>query len=375
MKVTIFAIGVLIMTKDTKYNFVKNEIMNWIIEGKVKPGEKIWSENQMMKIFNVSRHTIRQAVGELVNEGWLYREQGAGTFCKAIEQPVKESSDKNIGLITTYISDYIFPSIIRGIEQYVTSKGYSLVFASTNNDVEKEKMCLQMMMSKNLDGLIIEPTKSAYQNPNIHYYLLLEERNIPYLMINAYYHELNPSYIIVDDELGAFLLTEHLIKLGHRKIAGLFKTDDQQGINRLRGYIRAFRTYDIPLDSNLVVTYQTEEKTTKPISMIESILKSETNAPTGIVCYNDELALNILEVIRSLHLKVPDDVSVVGFDDSQLAVASEVKLTTVTHPKMDLGIEAAKRIIRMIEGKKSEEELTKIFTPELIIRESTKPIS
>src|SRR3954463_4733362 len=107
------------MAHKTKYNMVKEEITEWITTGKVKAGDKIYSENELVKMFSVSRHTIRQAVGDLVHEGWLYREQGAGTFCSnkllqpiaALETPSHVQSEningKNIGVITTYISDYI----------------------------------------------------------------------------------------------------------------------------------------------------------------------------------------------------------------------------------------------------------------------------
>lgn len=246
------------MAKNTKYNMVKEKITEWITSGKVQPGDKIYSENELVKMFGVSRHTIRQAVGDLVHEGWLYREQGAGTFCSnKMLQPNEDSetispfqslntNGKNIGVITTYISDYIFPSIIKGIESYLTAQGYSLTFACTDNDVEKEKQCLQTMLSRNIDGLIVEPTKSSNYNPNIHYYLQLEQNNIPYLMINQFYSQLMPPHIIMNDEHGGFIATEHLINLGHEKIIGLFKTDDLQGVNRMQGFIRAFREYNLP---------------------------------------------------------------------------------------------------------------------------------
>lgn len=231
------------LAQKSKYIMVKEQITEWITSGKVKPGEKIHSENELVKMFGVSRHTIRQAIGDLVHEGWLYREQGAGTFCShipsldspRIQTPHHIKNGKNIGVITTYISDYIFPSIIRGIESVLTAEGYTLTLACTNNDIELEKQCLQMMLSRQIDGLIVEPTKSINYNPNIHYYLELEQNNIPYLMINQYYSQLQPPYIVVNDEVGGFIATKHLIDLGHEKIIGLFKTDDAQGVNRMQG--------------------------------------------------------------------------------------------------------------------------------------------
>ncbi|MGX9808897.1 substrate-binding domain-containing protein (plasmid) [Exiguobacterium acetylicum] len=367
------------MAQRTKYSIVKNHILDWIKDGTVRPGEKIPPESELVQSFQVSRHTIRQAVGELVNEGYLYREQGSGTYCSHVlpkpEAEVIERSNngKNIGVITTYMSDYIFPSIIRGIESHLASKGYTLTLSCTDNDVEKERQCLEMMLDRQVDGLIVEPTKSSNHNPNIKYYLELEQQNIPYLMINQYYSQLMPPHLMMDDERGGFLAAEHLINLGHERIMGLFKTDDLQGVYRMRGFLRAFREYNIPLESELIITYTTEELVPSFYDSIGRLFESEDHRPSAAVCYNDQLALSVLDQLRKLRLSVPQDISLVGYDDSVLAVATEVKLTSIIHPKQELGRAAAERIIAAVE--KKEAPSSHIYEPELIIRNSTAPFN
>ncbi|MCR2822904.1 GntR family transcriptional regulator [Lederbergia panacisoli] len=368
------------MGKPAKYMMVIDTIKEWIANGEVKPGEKIYSENELAKMFNVSRHTIRQAVGELVHEGLLYREQGAGTFCTSQAETTNISgqpapiSGKNIGIITTYISDYIFPAIIRGMESYLTSKGYSLIISSTDNDIDKEKQCLEAMLSRNIDGLIIEPSKSSGFNPNIHYYLELEQKNIPYLMINQYYSQLNPPYMILDDEKGGFIATDHLIEAGHEKIIGIFKTDDMQGVYRMKGFIRAFREHKIPFLNDTIISYTTEDLASGFENKVKEVLADPKRVPTGIVCYNDEIALKVINILREEGLSVPDDISIVGYDNSSLAEASEIKLTSVNHPKSRMGLDAAKWIIDAVEnnGKSDKNHIT--YEPELIIRSSTKVV-
>src|SRR5690554_1418347 len=211
-----------------KYLKLKQEILNWVLSGKLKADERIPSENELSSLFNISRHTVRQAIGDMVNDNWLYRIQGKGTFVKNPKLK-KEATSKTIGLITTYISDYIFPHIIRGAESVLRQKGYRLLLSSTDNDKNKERESLEAMMDYPLSGLIIEPTKSALDNQNSQYYLQLDFNKIPYLMINECYPELMCPALKMDDEQGGFLATEHLIQLGHRNIAGFFKTDDLQG--------------------------------------------------------------------------------------------------------------------------------------------------
>ncbi|WP_066172700.1 GntR family transcriptional regulator [Bacillus marinisedimentorum] len=353
----------------TKYNFVKEEIKKSLLRGDVLPGQKIGSENEMMTKYQVSRHTVRKAIDELVNEGYLYREHGVGTFCKNWSDRTGRQDKKTIGIITTYISDYIFPSIIRGAELYLSSKGYSLVIASTNNDVKKEQQCLQSMMEHNLAGLIIEPTKSAFYNENLPYYINMSQNKFPFIMINASYEGIDPPTVTLDDEYGTYILTKHLIELGHKRIIGIFKTDDKQGLERMKGFFNAHKEFNLPVQSDLIVTYETENKDFKPGENLIEILENAQDKPTGIVPYNDELAIHIINVLRDRQIKIPKDISIVGFDDSSLSETTEVKLTTVKHPKSEMGRAAAQLIVSMIEGKGEEVKSVK-YRPELVQRKS-----
>ncbi|WP_058303461.1 GntR family transcriptional regulator [Gorillibacterium timonense] len=357
--------------EEPKYKQLKKVLLTQINEGQRKPGDMLPSEFELADQFAFSRQTVRQAIGELVQEGKLRRVQGKGTF--VTESKAVPTDFQTIGVVTTYISDYIFPLIVRGAEATLRANGYRLLLSSTDNDKEKERECLEMMVSHPLKGLIIEPTKSAGGNPNLAYYLDLDNRGIPYLMINERYSELQCPVIKVDDEEGGFLAADHLLKLGHRRIAGFFKTDDLQGLNRLKGFIRAHRENQAELASRFVVQYTTEEKGEKPFAQALAMLKEGDARPTAFVCYNDELAIRLLEATRQMNLCVPADLSFVGFDDSSLAMATEVKLTTLSHPKLSMGVMAAETLLAMIESGSYSGASTLVYKPELILRESTCP--
>lgn len=361
---------------ETKYNQIKEWIKSKIIDETFVPNQKISSEYELMKQFSVSRHTVRVAIKELVNEGWLYTEQGAGTFCA--NKPINSKEivkHKRIAIITTYISDYIFPSIIRGAEAELSKEGYQVSLFSTNNDHEEEKRILDLVTNQQFDGAIIEPTKSAFSNPNLKYYFQLEASGIPYIMINAFYDELDPTSVLVDDEKGGYIQTEHLLKKNHKNIIGFFKTDDMQGVRRLKGFIKAFRDYETPISPENIITYKTEEKATSPAEILKYMLEKQSNGITGIVCYNDELAMSLLEVLRQKKMNVPEDISIIGFDNSFFADISEIKLTTIEHPKSELGKKAARLVLDLIKNKKSKFTETFIFDPVLIERSSTKDLN
>ncbi|WP_342706664.1 GntR family transcriptional regulator [Marinococcus luteus] len=357
----------------SKYKQLKQHIQSKILDGSFRPHQKILSEYEYVKNFEVSRHTVRQAIGELVSEGWLYREHGVGTFCADRSKFSSPSTRKNVAIITTYISDYIFPYIIRGAERYLSDKGYNVILMSTNNDFDKEKQALENILTQQVDGLIIEPTRSAQANPNLNYYLNLENAGIPYVMMNAYYEELEPLSLTLNDQEAGFRNAEHLIQLGHRRIIGLFKTDDMQGVQRMKGFLKAHRHYGCPVDPSLLITYSTDEKYSKAAQSVEQILRDQTDGPTGLVTYNDELLLQLLDVLRDKNLQVPEDISVVSFDDSHFTQISEVKFSSIVHPKERMGEDAAKYVTTLIEQPGAALSSI-VYEPHFVDRHSTRSL-
>jgi GntR family transcriptional regulator of arabinose operon len=359
-------------TVKPKYQRIKEYIINTIQEKQLKFGDKFFSENELVNKFNISRHTVRQAIGELVNEGWLYRMHGKGTFVgNGPDEKVKQMY--TIGVITTYLNDYIFPAIIRGIDGVLMENGYNILLSCTYNQHRMERLCLENLKNHSIAGLIVEPTRSALPNPNLHLYQELKNKNVPILFIHGRYKDLDCSYIVEDDVWAGYIATKHLIELGHARIGGVFKRDDIQGHYRYAGFIKAHREAGFDVLDSSVLWFDTDDAGLNfKDSMIKRLIDLIPRC-SGVVCYNDQITIKVLDVLRGMGLNVPEDVSLVSFDDSQLAVASEVKLTTVAHPQERLGQQAAMALINLIEGRQSHYSIK--IQPELIIRGSTKKVS
>ncbi|NSA60959.1 GntR family transcriptional regulator of arabinose operon [Clostridium beijerinckii] len=349
---------------ETKHELIENYYISLIEENKVSAGDQLPSENEIANLFNVSRHTVRQALTYLVQEGWIYKERGKGSF---YSNKKTNEVKKNVAVLTTYISDYIFPKIISGIEEELRRKGYNLLLFNSNNDIENERRCFEDIINQDISGLIVEPAQSTINNLHHDSIKKLEKNNIKYIAINANCDEENSAYIVVDDEQGGYKLTNYLLELGHRNIAALFKADDLQGEKRRRGYIKALNEYDLSFNKSIVGEYITDNQEMYIDQFIKKILNLEEK-PTAIVCYNDKVALKVIDNCRKENIEIPKDLSIVSFDDSSLAVSSGVKLTTIKHPKEEMGIRAAKCIIDMIEGRIDKPQYT--YSAELIVRDS-----
>lgn len=352
---------------ENKYEIVKNGIKDAIISGEYQISDKLPTESELMQKFSVSRYTVRRAIGDLQNEHFVYRIQGGGMYVDDWQkQRNDQSNNKMIGIITTHIADYIFPNIISGIDRVVSNNGYSIIISNTHNNHDKERQSLIRMLDNDVDALIVEPTQSALENPNADIYERIKQSGLPLLFINATYRDLDFPSIGNEDKLAENQLIEKLFDKGHERILGIFQVDDMQGVHRMDGFVQAYQNHpDLSFESQILM-YQSNDDMTKIFKKIVDIL-SEKDRPTAVACYNDQLAIQVIDVIKSLDLKVPNDVAVVGFDDYQLSKYIDPALTTVVHEKEKMGVDAGEMILKMLRG---SEVQSISYQPELIIRDS-----
>ncbi|NMA66618.1 MAG: substrate-binding domain-containing protein [Clostridiaceae bacterium] len=353
-----------------KHKEISNIIKDEIKSGNYQIGDKIQGENILSERFKVSRQTIRRALSTLEHEGYLERIQGSGTYVKRTSIQ-NSSQNKTICVMTTYLDDYIFPFIISGIEKVLAAAGYEISLKLTRNKITTERSNLISLINSNICGLIVEGTKTALPNPNLDLYK--ELNNIPILFINSFYHQLDNeqlNYIVVDDKGGAYKAVKHLIDNGHKKISGIFKVDDIQGHSRFDGFVTALYDVGLSFDESNVIWYSTE--TRQDIFSVENAqaLVDKLKDCTGVVCYNDEIAVLLIRALQTINKKVPDDISIVSFDNSQLSHLFKMGITSISHPGSELGEKAANSILKMIEDPSTRIHYT--FDTELVLRDSVK---
>lgn len=347
-----------------KYQQVAEAIRKDIINGIYEEGKVIPTEAKLQEIFNVSRHTIRQALATLNLEGYLRSEKGSGTYVKSrLISPNTQAETKKIGVITTYLSDYIFPDIIRGIEEVLRQNNYSLVLASTDNDIVQEEICLKKMLEENVTGLIVEPTKSNLFNPNVSYYTQFNELGIPLLFINAYYETLELPYIAMDDIKSTQTATEYLLNNHTTELCLITKFDDLQGKLRMKGFIKAIEKANLRLYKDEIITYTTETLDEVLENLVNSLIVG-SNLIRTFVCYNDKVAIRFLSMLGARDSILLNEIKLISHDNSILSEAGG--FSSMNHLKDELGRRAAKKIIEKIE--KNKNLTTEIFSSELILR-------
>lgn len=365
---------IYIMKKENmpKYLALMNWIRAQIANGDLCIGDRLQSENELGERFSISRQTVRQATSVLENEGILERKRGSGTYISAT-MAVPKSRTMNIGVITTYLDDYIFPSIIKGIDNVLTQNGYTMQLSITYNKIENEMKILSTMLNNGVDGIIIEPTKSGLPNLNADLFRQIKKHGIPCIFINGYYADISFPYVAMDDYACGQEAAKYLLGKHHTKIAGIFKSDDIQGHLRYAGCAKMLKKHSILLYEDNVVWYTTEDIKLSFAESFEQRVLNRIEGCSAVICYNDQIALKVMDILAQNQKEVPKDISIISFDNSDLGVGANVGLTTFSHPKVELGKIAASNLIRLINQEHFDANVK--FKPDLVIRNSIRDLS
>jgi LacI family transcriptional regulator len=280
------------------------------------------------------------------------------------------NKSKTIGLLVSgmnskSIKDNFTFQVLCGINECVSSKEYDLILFSTDSSRQREKTYTQLCQERRVDGVIIQGIKldDPYLNEVV-------ESNIPCVLIDIPVESSTVGYVTTDNVLGAKKAMEHLIELGHRNIAmvnGYMQAYVSQ--QRLKGYESSLREHGIKMRGDWVVDGEFDEK--KAEEVVLALLASSPEI-TAIFCASDVMALGAIKACRQLGFSVPNDISIVGYDDILLASYVTPSLTTVGQKVLEMGYEAADLLIEMLEGRAKKNY--RILETQLIKRKSSAPM-
>lgn len=275
---------------------------------------------------------------------------------------LRSGISRTIAIIVGDISNPHFSIMVKEIEMEMRKLGYTSFVLNTDENEQLEKDAIIAALSKNVDGLIICPTPKGAENIRF-----LLGRNVPFVLIGRRFPELEASYVVCDDENGGYEAAKHLLELGHREI--LFLNGPSRissARERLHGYRRALREFDVPLQEKLV--WEIPITMSKSSSRLEKLLKA--GGFTAVIAFSDMIAWEIVYTLESFGISVPEQVSVVGFDNIQSRFRFPVRLTTVTSSKEKMSRRAVEILLRHI-GERSGSQEQVILRTRLIRRNTT----
>ncbi|RAW00040.1 LacI family DNA-binding transcriptional regulator [Pseudochryseolinea flava] len=270
-----------------------------------------------------------------------------------------------IGVIVPTADRSFFSSVIRGIEEVANSAKYNVMICQTYDSYEKEIASIDALLNARVDGIIVSYSKSTL---NFDHYNRVKERGIPLILFDRSNDELEVSHVVIDDFLGAFKATEHLIQQGCKRIAHFTNTRKISIYKeRLRGYRDALEQHGLTYDESLIVASDLQLEDGRR-SMTQLLDKK----PDGVFSASALGILGAMQVLKENNYKIPDDVALVGFSNEAFTSFTEPALTTVEQHSMRIGNAAAEIFLQEVTADSEKFIPQKIvLKPELIIRSSS----
>lgn len=348
------------------YLQVRNLLISRIFDGEWPVGGLLPSEQQLCTQLGVSRGTLRQALADLEREGYVRREQGRGTFVirGQVRQNIPDLSQRTLAFVVPFVLDSFAPSLLLGIEYAARENGYSVLFHHDENSLVKQSEILEQLERDNIAGIVLFPVNSTHVDSTLK---RLVNEGYPLICIDRYLKQLPTDYVTMNNFGGALQATQHLIGLGHERIGFLTWRDPAITMeHRQIGYRTAMNEAGLDPDPDLI--WEVTGYPSIDMKLVAESLQKDSR-PTAIFAANDRLALGVYQIARQLHLRIPEDLAVVGFNNLAITAHLEVPLTTVTQPTFEMGRKAAEILIGRIRGTIRGRQ-QHILGTQLIVRES-----
>lgn len=284
----------------------------------------------------------------------------------AVALSLKNSRSNTIGVIIPEIVHYFFSSVISGIEDVASQKGFTVIICQSNESFEREVANARTLLLHRVDGILVSISKETHTFDHL---VNLQDGGIPLVFFDRIAPEIHADQVIIDDMEASCRATRHLIENGCRRIAHFAGPQNLLiGQQRLQGYLNAHKETGLPVDQSLIIEADTFEKARNSIGRLFDL----GNIPDGIFAVNDMTAIGAMQTILKRGYKIPGEISIVGFSDGYLSGVTDPNLSSVDQHGYEMGTTAAELLFKRILS--DDEEYTpeiKVLNADLIVRGSS----
>lgn len=321
---------------------------------------------------NISISTVSRALRGMVDvspetkERVIEMAQQLNYEPNLVAQSLRRNKTTTLGIIVPDVEVHFFSAIVSGIQEVASQDHYNVLFCQSNESYETELSNLRTLLASRVDGLLISLSRETTQ---IEHLLKVQQKKTPLVLFDRVSDEIETSKVVVNDKEGAYKAVKHLIDTGCKRIAYL---GGSKGLNisnkRMEGYKAALREANLPIDEALIKhcdnLKEDAPKFTKELLDLDA-------PPDALFCINDPVALKAMKVIKQSGLKIPEDISIIGFTDDPISALIDPSLTTVSQPSHQMGMLAAQLCLDQI---KQEDFSFKTITldTQLILRNTTR---
>ena len=280
---------------------------------------------------------------------------------------LRAGHSRTIGLVVLDVANPFFTDLARGVEDEAAKAGLAVILCNSDDQENKEKRYLELLEEHRVAGVLITPVDGAGSR-----LAKLQKRGTPVVLVDSRSSSRGQCSVAVDDVLGGDLAVTHLLAAGHQRIAYISGPPGiRQVADRLEGAQRALARDGRPPESLLMITASSLNVAAGQKAGAEIAALRAADRPTAVFCSNDLIALGVLQEMTRNRIRVPEEVSIVGYDDIDFAAAAAVPLTSVRQPRHQLGRTAARMLIEESGSNETHQHQQVIFEPQLVVRQST----
>lgn len=326
-------------TRTTVYDALLSRVRESIHSGARKAGEFVGTEQELCREHGISRVSVRRATEQLIREGLIERRPGKGLFVRDLERVTRT--------IQVIVPDLAFKQcvqIARGAQQLGIERGFAVHVSDAHNRMDNDIAVLERLPDMSAEGALI----LSWHHPRFTEALLgLKRQNYPFVLVDEHSRDMEVDSVTADNQAGGMLVGNALIDQGHKRIGFIGNIIADTVRARLEGLRDAVGDRGLPFDRTLVadLAVQPQEDWAERIEQCTRQLLSRADRPTAIFYSDDQVAAEGYGAIRKMGLRVPEDVSIVGFDDSPICRWLAPTLSTVRQPSLDMGRAAMEMLL------------------------------
>ncbi len=334
---------------------IKNDLRAQILSGQYPCGSRLPSASQLCRHYQVSLITVRRAIMDLMAEGMLTGVQGKGVFVAATGESRLDVGQlpRRSNLVGVVIPDLasspFWAALVQGIETHLAAHGSHMLVGISHNNALREKEVLTDFAAHGVAGIILTPVGMHRTEGGDRELRALLEKGLPLVFLDVALEGFAADYVASNNEEGGYLATRHLLRLGHRRVAFIYANDTNSGRDRLSGYRHALAESEVPFSEELVRGHYGER-----IDYIEAgyqrtlELLRLPEPPTAVLAISDAIAQGVYRAAQTLKLRIPEDLSVMGYDNLPQAVFLSPPLSSVHQPRFEMGRKAAEVLLERL---------------------------
>jgi len=310
------------------------------------------------------KHGISQATADKITS----RAKELHYLKNEAARSLRKKKTFTIGVIVRDLTNPFYSQLVKFVESSLYTKGYIIIICNTNYDLDRESGHINVLLSRRVDGIILSPIQKSIKN-----IFKIKDRNVPLALFDCKINKFDADYILVDNEAGTMEAVNHLIAHGHKKI-GYIGGNSYDSNNRLRyvGYKKALSKASLSMTEHYVKHGNYTFK--HGYEAITELLRS-SDAPTAFFAANNRIVLGACKGIMDCGLQIPDDVSIIGFDDFETATMLPSPLTVIRQPLRELAFNAVDILLSRMDKTNNIPYVTSKLKTEFVLRSSTRNVN